>query len=63
MTPPPSAGWLSRCWKVKGAPRNEQQGMAWLQRAVKGGDPQAQYLFSQRQTSEEARERYLVTLC
>ena len=43
----------------KGAPRNEQQGMAWLQRAVQGGDPQAQYLYSQRQTSEEERERYL----
>ncbi|HKS35229.1 MAG TPA: hypothetical protein VJS14_16005 [Enterobacteriaceae bacterium] len=43
----------------KGAPRNEPQGMAWLQRAVKGGDPQAQYLYSQRQTREEDRERYL----
>lgn len=55
-----SQRWLAQAYfSGKGVALNEHSGQAWLLKAVNGGDAEAQYLYSQRLSDDEARERYL----
>lgn len=56
----PSQRWLAEAYTTGAVvPRDDSQNLLWLKRAVQGGDSRAQFLYSQRQTSVEERERYL----
>lgn len=52
--------WMAETWFTgRGVARNDQTGAVWLQKAVNNNDPQAQYLYSQRQSGDEAQELWL----
>ncbi|HAT1682915.1 TPA: sel1 repeat family protein [Klebsiella oxytoca] len=55
-----SERWLADAYASGGVvPHNDQQSLIWLTRAAEAGDPEAQFLCSQRQGSDEMRDHYL----
>lgn len=52
--------WIAQtCMAGKASSCDAKAGEMWLKKAVDGGDPQALYLYSEKQTSDALRERYL----
>lgn len=52
--------WMAQtCMDGKTSECDAKEGEMWLKKAVDDGDPQALYLYSQKQTTDGAREHYL----